>query len=326
MRLGMGVGLSLVGGSFAWQQHRSTFAESNVSLSPKEFKKVKCIANEEHTHNTHKITFELPQEEEGGGSAWGTGPIANILFRVGGAAKTGKCCGCCSCGADCGCPVGKNGCCGCCTCAPPCTCPKKEVKNSKSITRPYNPISTDADGTVTLVVKRYDESKMGSAMHSLKPGDVVEAKGPNQQWSWKKGKFAHYGMIAGGTGLTPIIQATTHILKHDSSKVTLVCFNQTPADILLKEELEGLAEAYPGRLTVHHVLEKGGRGALQGRVRPSLLALVLPPPGKTSYIMTCGRKEMTETIAGPKAKDWTQGPLGGMLSKMGYEKAHVWKV
>jgi len=264
--------------------------DTDGELSPNEFRSLKCIRNEPHTHDTHKVTFAYS-------GTWTAAPVCNILFKRGGD------------------PI------------PP---------DTEPVTRPYNPISTEP-GDITLCVKRYgDEAKMGSFMHTLKPGEEIEAKGPNPQWTWQKGKFTNYGMIAGGTGLTPIIQAVGHILKHDpAAKVTLVCFNKTKEDILLQQELGHLSTAYPDRFVVHHVVETGPKRSLwdhwtrhnlTGRPSAPLLKPLLPPPGPGVFILQCGKPAMTAEVAGPKAKDWTQGPLAGILAELGYNSAQVWKL
>merc|ERR1711939_321811 len=91
--------------------------------------------------------------------------------------------------------------------------------SEKPIARPYNPLSVRShQSTVTLLVKKYGCcAKMGSALHALKPGESVELKGPNQQWSFVTGQHSSYGFVAGGTGITPVIQAIVHVLEHDTA-------------------------------------------------------------------------------------------------------------
>ena len=54
------------------------------------------------------------------------------------------------------------------------------------------------------------------------------------------------GHIAGGTGITPIYQVLQAALKNeDNTHHSLVFGNRTVSDILLRDELEALAEAHP---------------------------------------------------------------------------------
>lgn len=192
--------------------------------------------------------------------------------------------------------------------------------------RNYNPLDANEDGTLTLLVKKYKDAKMGTALHALKPGDEVEASGPNQQWTFEEGKYQNIGMIAGGTGITPLIQAARHILKSDPNvSITFMTLNHSKADILLADELVALgSESNFERFIPWHVTTEDVDKSQ--RVTPELIQRFMPAPGPGVLVMACGRKAMTNAIAGPKAKDWSQGPVGGILADLGYSSEQVWKV
>lgn len=83
-------------------------------------------------------------------------------------------------------------------------------------------------------------------------GDTVDFRGPSGLITYEeKGRFLvraekkakpvprtvkHVGMIAGGTGITPMLQIITHVLKHedDPTQLSLLFANQTEEDILLR--------------------------------------------------------------------------------------------
>lgn len=193
---------------------------------------------------------------------------------------------------------------------------------SSTATRSYNPLSTTSGSELTLLVKRYENSKVGSVLHNLQPGDAIELKGPNQQWRFEKGCYTNYVMVAGGTGITPLFQCAGYVLANDAAaKVTMLTFNKTIGDILLGTELQQLQHKFPGRLVVINVVESS-----DGRPTTQMLKKLVPAPGSKGLIMVCGPKEMTEAIAGAKAPDWSQGELGGMLKELGYSQEEVWKV
>ena len=54
----------------------------------------------------------------------------------------------------------------------------------------------------------------------------------------------HISMIAGGTGITPMYQVIKAVLKQadDDTQLSLLYANQSPDDILLFEELQGMAK------------------------------------------------------------------------------------
>lgn len=169
---------------------------------------------------------------------------------------------------------------------------------------------------------------MGSKLHSLKVGETVEVRGPNMQWSIEKGKYKHVGMMAGGTGITPLIQTAEHILKHDTAKVTMLTFNKTSQDVLLRNQLVQLSTMFPDRFQVVHVVESNpSLTELEGSpTSTELLKTFLPPPEEGSLVMVCGRPAMTAAVAGKKAPDFSQGDVGGVLKTLGYSSEQVRKV
>jgi len=218
------------------------------------------------------------------------------------------------------------------------------VQATPELKRPYNPLSTDENGSFTLLVKRYENAKMGTVLHELPVGGTIEVKGPNQQWTYKQGDVKHFALVAGGTGITPLFQLAQHALANDGAHVTLVTFNKSTSDILLAAELAELQTKYPGRLTVTHVVEGGlETGAIstttamlegavstqvvrQGKPSTQLLSELLPCPSNDVKVMVCGRPPMTAAVAGPKNKDFTQGEVGGILKSLGFSKSMVHKV
>jgi len=124
------------------------------------------------------------------------------------------------------------------------------------------------------VVKAYPAGVVSSYLHSLKVGDDIEVKGPFVKMPYRANMKKRIGMVAGGTGITPVSQPHTHahtqtlthalthahthshththtqmlqvakeILKNpqDKTEVHLVFANSSEKDILLKEELDALA-------------------------------------------------------------------------------------
>ena len=69
-------------------------------------------------------------------------------------------------------------------------------------------------------------------------------------------------MVAGGTGITPMLQVVDEILenKADQTKVSLIFANQSEADILLKKEIDARAAANPDRFKVYYVVDKAPTG------------------------------------------------------------------
>lgn len=157
-------------------------------------------------------------------------------------------------------------------------------KTGKRHQRSYTPVTGDeTPGKVSFVIKVYkagvhpkfpDGGKMSQHLDSLSIGDTIEMKGPKGHLEYLgRGKFTvklmrkpletrkakHFGMIAGGTGITPMLQVLHAIFRDSKDKTTtasLLFANQTEDDILVREELEALAKEFPGRFKLHYTLDR----------------------------------------------------------------------
>ena len=73
--------------------------------------------------------------------------------------------------------------------------------------RPYTPvIFPGSDTHLDLVVKSYAAGKMSKHIGNLEVGDTLEVKGPLPKYPYKPNAKKHIAMIAGGTGITPMLQ------------------------------------------------------------------------------------------------------------------------
>ncbi|KAL8149713.1 NADH-cytochrome b5 reductase-like protein [Apium graveolens] len=199
----------------------------------------------------------------------------------------------------------------------------------KYVTRPYTPISDpDSKGHFDLLIKVYPEGKMSQHFASLKPGDVLEVKGPIEKLRYTPNMKKHIGMIAGGSGITPMLQIIEAILKNpdDNTKISLIYANVSPDDILLKKKLDVLEDSHPN-LKIFYTVDnpssewRGGKGYIS----KDMALKGLPGPGDDTLILVCGPPGMVKHISGEKAKDWTQGELTGILKELGYTEEMVYK-
>lgn len=190
----------------------------------------------------------------------------------------------------------------------------KGTWDGAEVMRPYTPVTDDdTRGSVTFVVKVYPTGRVSRLLGDLKVGDSVEAKGPRGRFVYTPGAHTAIGMVAGGTGITPMLQVAKALLKDPgagpTALISLVFANVTEADILCREELDGLVAAHPGRFRVTYTLDEPGAGwaGAAGRVSADLLKAALPPPGPGVLICRCGPGPMTKAV-------------GAMLEEAGYEE------
>ena len=131
----------------------------------------------------------------------------------------------------------------------------------KEVVRSYTPITSDEDyGYFELLVKSYPTGNISKHMASMKIGQSLKVKGPKGAMVYSPGLVRHFGMIAGGTGITPMLQIIKAIIRGrprnggtDTTEVDLLFANVNPEDILLKEDLDALAKEDKG-FRVHYVL------------------------------------------------------------------------
>jgi len=187
------------------------------------------------------------------------------------------------------------------------------------IERKYTPTTSDDEiGYVDLVIKVYqggvkpnfvDGGKMSQYLNSLKVGDSLEISGP---WGMNQylgqGKFkvgtkeltcSRLGMMAGGTGITPMLQVMAAILKDpaDKTEISLLYANQTEGDILVRDMLEDLAKQHPSRLKLWYTIDKAsgdGWGYSTGFINEAMIKEHLPPPGDETLILMCGPPPMVK--------------------------------
>ncbi|XP_045340339.1 NADH-cytochrome b5 reductase 2 [Leopardus geoffroyi] len=206
------------------------------------------------------------------------------------------------------------------------------------VVRAYTPVSSDDDqGFVDLIIKVYfknvhpnypEGGKMTQYLENMKIGDTVLFRGPTGRLFYHEpGKFSikpyktsdpeakvvsHLGMIAGGTGITPMLQLIRHITKNpdDRTRMSLIFANQTEEDILVRKELEEIARTHPEQFSLWYTLDRPPVGwkYSSGYITANMIKEHLPPPGQSMFILVCGPLPLIQTAAHPN------------LEKLGYTK------
>ncbi|KAK3299862.1 uncharacterized protein B0H64DRAFT_351229 [Chaetomium fimeti] len=177
--------------------------------------------------------------------------------------------------------------------------------DNKPVTRSYTPISNDTDqGILELVVRCYPDGQLTSRyLAHLRAGvDSVAFRGPKGAMRYRRGWAARIGMVAGGTGITPMYQVVRAICEDegDETKVSLVYANKGEGDILLRRELEELAGRFPEKLRVWYMLDVApeGWGYGVGHITREVVRERMPLPGVGSKVMVCGPPGMVNAAKG----------------------------
>ncbi|KAI1661793.1 ferredoxin reductase-like protein [Daldinia decipiens] len=187
--------------------------------------------------------------------------------------------------------------------------------STKEIVRSYTPISGDHQpGYFDLLIKSYPTGNISRHMASLAVGQTIRVRGPKGAFVYTPNMVRHFGMVAGGTGITPMLQVVRAIVRGrptgDRTQVDLIFANVTEQDILLKEDLDALAKEDSG-FRVHYVLDKppeGWTGGV-GFVTADMVTKWLPKAAPDVKILLCGPppmigglKKATESLGFQKAR------------------------
>lgn len=167
--------------------------------------------------------------------------------------------------------------------------------SGKNIIRSYTPISGNHQpGYFDLLIKAYPQGSVTQHLARLKIGDNIRVRGPKGAFTYRQNMVRHFGMIAGGTGLTPMLQIIRAIVRGrpdgDNTEVDLIFANVNEEDILLRHDLEQISREDSG-IRIHHVLNKppeGWTGGV-GFVTADMISVgfsVISPSLSTSPIRT----------------------------------------
>ncbi|KAI9491366.1 hypothetical protein BDB00DRAFT_767111 [Zychaea mexicana] len=200
------------------------------------------------------------------------------------------------------------------------------------VMRAYTPINDPyKDGHVDLVVKRYAHGSISKMLARTQLHESVFVRGPMEEYPYQPNSLkSEIGMIAGGTGITPMYQLIKRVLNNPDDKTErlwLIYCNKTEKDILLKKELDELKENHKDRLHILYVLDhppqdwQGGRGYVSQDMIRSMLT-----QKENSFVFVCGPDAMLAHVSGQRARDFSQGSVRGLLGQMGFASNQVWKL
>ncbi|KAJ2384045.1 NADH-cytochrome b5 reductase [Coemansia sp. RSA 2559] len=176
------------------------------------------------------------------------------------------------------------------------------VVDGKEVARSYTPTSTDNDkGFFELVVKTYPTGVLSSYLDKMSIGEMINVRGPRGAFAYMPNMVRSIGMVAGGTGITPMYQIIQHILDNpeDKTHVSVLFANVNEDDILLKQELDKWAAEHEN-FDVHYVLNNppGEWIGSVGFVTKDMLQKHMPAPADDIKILLCGPPPMVKAMSG----------------------------
>jgi cytochrome-b5 reductase len=231
-------------------------------IDPDNFTNFAVARKEQVTHDTWLFRFSLPDLA----SPLGLSPGQHIQIRVPSTGSSGDC-------------------------------------SSEYVIKPYTPVSlSTALGHFDLLIKTYPNGRVSGHMAGLDVDDTVEMRGPKGSFKFTANMAPVVGMVAGGTGITPILSVIRAILVNpdDHTKIVLLFANKTPADILLWRELDELQDEHRERFSVHYTIDNPDDkwDGLVGRVSGEMMREVGVPcfDGGKGKVLICGPPPMVTAV------------------------------
>jgi len=220
--------------------------------------------------------------------------------------------------------------------------------SGEKVMRAYTPMGCGL-GYVDFVIKVYfagvhprfpDGGKLTQILDKLQVGDTIDVKGPLGEYifntdlslprglpkppgalttfthtpSGDKHSFDTIGFIAGGSGITPVLQ-TTHALVADKSRkvsISILFANRTLEDILCKDLLDALEQ--DSRVKIWYTLDVPPETPWKystGFINEDMVTNHLPPPSAHTFIFMCGPPPMVNFACKPN------------LAKAGHAESNV---
>nr|ACS44801.1 nitrate reductase [Heterosigma akashiwo] len=204
--------------------------------------------------------------------------------------------------------------------------------------RAYTPLTGDeVQGYFDLLIKVYyanehpkfpEGGKMSQHLNSLTIGQTIDVRGPLGHIDYKgKGLFDIDGkeiqcrdilMMAGGTGITPMWQVMSAVLRDeaDSTKLNLIFANNTEDDILLQEELNDM-DSENEQCQVYHTIatpknpETWSQGV--GFITQEMVEQQFGPARDDAIVFLCGPPPMINFACLPA------------LEALGYKKEQIFQ-
>jgi len=163
--------------------------------------------------------------------------------------------------------------------------------NNRLEFRPYTPTNTpDIKSYFELIIKHYPDGKVSGYMKDRAVGDDVAMSGPDKGGHFEDDMAKKVGMVAGGTGITPMISMIRSILKRRLQvEISLLYANKSIDDIILKSELDMHSAEYDN-FRLYYVLNAAPEGweMGEGHIDKDLMNEKLFDPSEDTVIFVCG--------------------------------------
>ena len=141
----------------------------------------------------------------------------------------------------------------------------------------------------------------------LKAGDRVEVMPPHGSFTteFDPARAQHLVVIAGGSGITPVISLIKSTLKYEpNSRFTLLYGNRDSSSMIFLEALAGLKDKYLGRFEIYHFLDAEEQdielfnGMLNRERLEEAIPALVPDAAEVDGWFICGPGPMMDAAEG----------------------------
>jgi ferredoxin-NADP reductase len=181
--------------------------------------------------------------------------------------------------------------------------------------RSYSIASAPETPQLMITVERLDDGEVSPYLvDDVLPGDPLEFLGPiGGYFVWSATMSAPLLLIAGGSGIVPLMAMARHRALADSQVPTRLLYSaRSVDDLIYRSELDALAandEQFDRCYTLTRAQPPGWSG-YRRRVDAQMLREVAFPPAANPAIYICGPTPFVETAS-------------SLLLELGYDPAHI---
>ena len=177
------------------------------------------------------------------------------------------------------------------------------AEDGYSVERSYSIASEpERSGELDITVERIEGGEVSPFLHEIVvPGDRLELRGPiGGYFVWEAALGGPLLLIAGGSGVVPLMAMARHRARSGMSIPTRLLFSSRTFDeIIYREELDRLAAIGDGFGVTHTLTRQQPDGwtGLTRRIDEAMLADALEPLGSATRAYACGPTALVEVVA-----------------------------
>lgn len=211
------------------------------------------------------------------------------------------------------------------------SCFARIYTDDTAVFRAYTPISPHTSTGLRFAIKLYKGGTLSEHIRKKRVGDRLKIVFPVEKRPYIENEFQSVLMIAGGTGVTPMMQILEYrrLSTTDATVFTLLFSNRTKMDVFLGDSLD----KYRAFCNVVYLFDNSTNSSADEPHEATKYAINMDVLKKYTtdkngkridFIYVSGPREMLETVCGAKEPDG-QGVLKGILKSLDFSADRVYK-